>query len=58
VKNVLLCRRTFIALTAIGALLAMNLVNNADTAMWLASVAVALAGSNAVEAAAKAKFQK
>lgn len=57
-KNLLLCRRTFIALIAIGSLLAMNLVSSTDTSAWIASVAIALAGSNAAEASMKAKFQK
>lgn len=57
-RNVLICRRTFIALVAIFSILAMALVNHVDTSAALASVAMALAGSNAAEAAFKAKFQK
>jgi hypothetical protein len=57
-KNILLCRRTFIAFISIAALLAMNLVNTLDTSSAVAAVAIALAGSNAAEGALKAKFTR
>ena len=55
VKNVLLCRRTYIATLAIVALTALGLYNHLDVALSIAGVAVGLAGSNAAEAAMKAR---
>lgn len=57
-KNLLLCRRTFIALAAIAALTGLGVALSLDTSMAIASVAIALAGSNAAESAYKSKFQK
>lgn len=56
-KNVLLCRRTFIACMSILCLTALGLVKGMDVAMSLASVAIGLAGANSFEAAAKSKSE-
>lgn len=48
-RKILDCRRTFIALTAIGALTFLGYTQNMDVAASLAAVAIGLAGSNAYE---------
>lgn len=48
-KQLLYCRRTFIALTALVGLFSLGLINGIDTSMAMATVAVGLAGSNAAE---------
>lgn len=54
-KNIMYCRRTFIAVLAIGCLAAMAFAKGMDTAMALASVAIGLAASNSYENANKKK---
>ena len=48
-QRILNSRRTIIALAAIGCLTALGLVKGADVASAIASVAVAVAGSNAFQ---------
>ncbi len=55
-RNILLCRRTFIAVLSIGCLTALGIYRDIDVSMALASVAVGLAASNAAEGASKARF--
>lgn len=50
-KNVLYCRRTFVAVFATTLLAAMAFVNGTDTSMAIATVAVGLAASNSYERA-------
>lgn len=56
-KNILVCRRTFIAVLSIVCLTALGLLKDIDVAMSLASIAIGLAGSNAFEATAKSKSE-
>ena len=46
-KQILSCRRTFISLVAILALLSLGLTKDADVAMAIASVAAAISAANA-----------
>lgn len=55
-KQLLLCRRTFIALVSISALIALGLVNHIDVSYAIASVAIGLAASNATENSMRSKF--
>lgn len=55
-KNILFCRRTFIAVLSIGCLTALGIYKEHDVSMALASVAVGLAASNAAEGAAKTRL--
>lgn len=55
-KNVLVCRRTFIAVISITALLVLGW-RGMDVSTSIAVIAVGLAGANAGEAAMKTKFQ-
>lgn len=48
-KQLLYCRRTFIAIISIACLTALGMVRGMDVAMALASVAIGLAASNAAE---------
>ena len=57
-KNVILCRRTFICFMALASMLTMALAKGMDTSATMAAVAIALAGANATEGAMKAKFQR
>lgn len=54
-KSVLYCRRTFIAIVAIGCLTAMAFINNVDTSMAIATVAVGLSAANSFAEANKKK---
>ena len=54
-KNILYCRRTFIAALAICCLTALGILKDMDVAMALASVAIGLAGANSYEKASTAK---
>ena len=54
-KNILVCRRTFIATLAILTLGVINLYHGTDVALAISSVAIGLAGANAFEGSAKAK---
>lgn len=56
-KNVLLCRRTFIAVLSLVSLVTIAIINHADVSMAVASIAVALAGANSVENTLKSKFE-
>lgn len=59
-RLILTCRRTLIALFAIGCLTALGLYKGQDVAMPLATVAIGLAASNAAEkaAASRSSFRK
>lgn len=48
-KQVISCRRTFISLVAILALLILGLAKGADVALSIASVAAAICAANAAE---------
>ncbi len=48
-KNLMYCRRTFIATFSIILLTALGLVNKTDVSMAIATIAVGLAGANAYE---------
>lgn len=54
-KSFLYCRRTFIAVVAIGCLTGLGIYKSYDVSMALASVAIGIAVSNAGENAAKAR---
>ncbi len=56
-KQLLYCRRTFIALLALGSLVLIALYNHCDTSMAVASVAGLLASANAAESAMKSKYE-
>ncbi len=49
--RLLLCRRTLVALVAIGCLTRIGLTTSTDVAAAIAAVAIGLAGSNAAQAA-------
>ena len=48
-KYFMLCRRTFVAITAIAVLAGLSVFSGFDPSMAIASVAMGVAGSNAVE---------
>lgn len=48
-RNILYCRRTFIAILSISVLAAMAFVNGTDTSMAIASIAAAIGAANAFE---------
>jgi hypothetical protein len=48
-KNILYCRRTFVAVFSISLLAAMAFANSTDTSMAIATIAVGLAASNSFE---------
>jgi len=48
-KKILNCRRSLIAILAIGSLLILGLVNNADVAGTIGFIVAAVAGANAGE---------
>lgn len=48
-KKLLTCRRSMIAILAIFCLTAVALVNGTDTSMAIASVAMGVAGANALQ---------
>jgi NhaP-type Na+/H+ or K+/H+ antiporter len=50
-KHIWKCRRTFVSMVSLGALVVLGLVNHADVAGAIATVAVGLAAANAGEAA-------
>lgn len=54
-RNIMVCRRTFICTLAILCLTAIGLYKGVDVSMALASVAIGLAGANAYEMAGKRK---
>lgn len=56
-KSITYCRRTFIAVVAIGCLTALGIVKDVDVSAALASVAIGLAVSNASEKFANKKFR-
>lgn len=56
-RQVLICRRTFIALVSIGSLVGIALYNHSDVAMAISSIAIALGVSNATESALRSKFE-
>lgn len=55
-RNILICRRTFICTLAILCLTAIGLYKGIDVSMALASVAIGLAGANAYENAGKKRI--
>ncbi len=57
-RSLLLCRRTLVALVAIGCLTWIGLTTTTDVAVAIASVAIGLAGSNAAQAAYTSKNVK
>ncbi len=52
-KNIMLCRRTFISALGIAALLTLGLYKGADVAFAIAAIAAGISASNAYENAAK-----
>lgn len=54
-RNILICRRMFIAVLAICCLTGLGVYRDIDVSMAIASVAVGLAASNAAEGAAKSR---
>ncbi len=54
-RHFMICRRTYIATLAILALTTISLVRGFDVSMALATVAIGLAASNAVEGVGKAR---
>lgn len=55
-RQLLLCRRTFIAVLSLAALVAISLINHLDVSYAIASVSIALGASNSFEASQRAKF--
>lgn len=49
-KRIWLCRRTFITLAGLLALLALGLKNNLDVSLAIAGCVAAICGANAMEA--------
>ena len=49
INNLMYCRRTFIALVALGCLTLLGIQNKEDVAASIAAVAMGLAGANAFE---------
>jgi len=58
VVRILLCRRSVVALVAIGACLAISLVLKQDTSDAIAMISVGIAGANAAQGAVSARTQK
>lgn len=56
-KQVLFCRRTFIALVSLGSLVLIGMYNHVDVSMAIATVTGLLSASNATESALKSKFE-
>lgn len=56
-RQLLICRRTFIALVSIAALVAVGLVNHMDVSYAISVVAVGLAASNATQESLRHKFE-
>ncbi len=56
-KQLLFCRRTFIALISLGALLLIGLIGHFDVSMAIATVTGLLSASNATEGALKSKYE-
>jgi hypothetical protein len=54
-KNVLLCRRTFIAVLGIISTLALGLINQLDVSLAIAGMVTSICAANAYEGAAKGK---
>ncbi len=54
-KSIWTCRRTFIAVLSLGALLVLGLVNHTDVSGAIATVSIGLAAANAGEAAMRKK---
>jgi len=54
-KNILICRRTFICTLTLLLLVVLGLVDKIDVSMAMASVAIGLAGANSLENSMKAK---
>ena len=58
VVRILLCRRSVLALVAIGACLVIGLVLKQDTSDAIAMISVGIAGANAAQGAMSARAQK
>jgi uncharacterized membrane protein YjjB (DUF3815 family) len=55
VTELLKCRRTFVACIAMGCLTALGLQNHLDVATAISAIAMAVAGSNALEKSMQAR---
>lgn len=56
-RQLLLCRRTFIAVLSLAALVAISLINHLDVSYAIASVSIALGAANATENSMRHKFE-
>jgi hypothetical protein len=57
-KNLLYCRRSAVALIALGVLSAMAFLKDMDTSVAIASIAMGLAAANAGEAVGKGRYRR
>lgn len=56
-RQLLICRRTFIALVSIAALVAVSITGHYDVSYAIASVAIGLAGANSVQESLRHKYE-